>query len=71
VLYVEDVDAVFNLAIKEGAKEQKPLKDEFYGDRIGALVDPFGHVWHVATHKEDVSPEEMQKRMEAASGAGA
>jgi PhnB protein len=47
------------------------LKDEFYGDRMGALVDPFGHVWHVATHKEDVSPEEMQKRMEAASGAGA
>lgn len=71
VLYVEDVDTVFNLAIKEGAKEQKPLKDELYGDRMGALVDPFGHVWHVATHKEDVSPEEMQKRMEAASGASA
>jgi PhnB protein len=71
VLYVEDVDTVFDRAIKLGAKEQKPLKDEFYGDRMGALVDPFGHVWHVATHKEDVSPEEMQKRIQAAYGAGA
>jgi PhnB protein len=71
VLYVEDVDTVFDRAIKAGGKEQKPLKDEFYGDRMGSLVDPFGHVWHVATHKEDVSPEEMQKRAAAAYGAGA
>ena len=70
VLYVEDVDTVFDRAIKAGGKEQKPLKDEFYGDRMGALVDPFGHLWHLATHKEDVSPEEMERRMAAAYGAG-
>ena len=69
LLYVDDVDAVFNQAITTGAKEQKPLEDKFYGDRMGSLVDPFGHVWHVGTHKEDVTPEEMEKRM-AAGGHG-
>ena len=66
LLYVEDVDAVFNQAIAAGAKVQRPVKDQFYGDRTGGVTDPFGHVWYVATHKEDVSPEEMRKRAAAA-----
>jgi PhnB protein len=69
LLYVEDVDAVFNQAIAAGAKVQRPVKDQFYGDRSGGVTDPFGHVWYVATHKEDVSPEEMRKRA-AAAGRG-
>lgn len=68
MIYVEDVDAVFKLAISEGAVERKAVQDQFYGDRSGTLTDPFGHVWTVATHKEDVSPEEMDKR--AAAGQG-
>jgi PhnB protein len=64
-LYVEDVDAFFNKALAAGAKERKPVMDQFYGDRSGQLEDPFGHLWWVATHKEDVAPEEMQKRVEA------
>ena len=67
LLYVEDVDTVFNRAIKAGAEQQMPVEDKFYGDRSGSVVDPFGHVWHIATHKEDVAPEEMEKRMAAAS----
>lgn len=70
MIYVDDVDAVFNQAIAAGAETQKPVEDKFYGDRIGSLVDPFGHVWHVATHKEDVSPEEMEKRAAAAHSQG-
>jgi PhnB protein len=66
MIYVEDVDKVFNQAIKAGGIEVKPLQDQFYGDRSGTLTDPFGHVWTVATHKEDVTPEEMDKRMKAA-----
>jgi len=62
-IYVEDVDTVFNKAIAEGAKLKRALKDEFYGDRTGTLEDPFGHVWTIATHIEDVSKEEMLKRM--------
>jgi PhnB protein len=69
LLYVEDVDAVFNQAIAAGAKVQRPVKDQFYGDRTGGVTDPFGHIWYVATHKEDVSPEEMRKRA-AAAGRG-
>jgi len=69
LLYVKEVDAVFNQAIAAGGKEQRPLEDKFYGDRMGSLVDPFGHVWHVGTHMEDVTPEEMEKRM-AAGGQG-
>lgn len=65
MLYVEDVDAIFKQALAAGGTEQRPLEDKFYGDRMGSLVDPFGHVWHVGTHKEDVSPEEMEKRMAA------
>ena len=63
VLYVEDVDAQFKQAIAAGAKELRPVEDQFYGDRMGTLVDPFGHVWSLGTHKEDVSPEEMNRRM--------
>lgn len=65
-LYVENVDAVVEQAVRSGAKVERPVKDEFYGDRTGTLRDPFGHVWSVATHKEDVSPEEMKRRAEAA-----
>ncbi len=64
-LYVEDVDAFFKRALAAGAKERKPVMDQFYGDRSGQLEDPFGHLWWVATHKEDVAPEEIQKRMQA------
>jgi len=61
-LYVEDVDALARQAIGAGAKELMPVQDQFWGDRYGKLVDPFGHVWDVATHKEDLTPEEMRKR---------
>jgi PhnB protein len=61
-LYVEDVDATASQAIAAGAKEVKAVQDQFYGDRSGTFSDPFGHVWTVATHKEDLSSEEMQKR---------
>jgi uncharacterized glyoxalase superfamily protein PhnB len=64
-LYVEDVDAVFNRAVAAGAKVKMPLADAFWGDRYGQLTDPFGHVWSVATHKEDLTPEEMKKRADA------
>ena len=64
-LYVEDVDAVFNQAVAAGAKVDRPVQDQFYGDRSGSLADPYGHVWHVATHKEDLSMEEVRKRAAA------
>lgn len=64
-LYVEDVDAFFKRALAAGAKERKPVMDQFYGDRSGQLEDPFGHLWWVATHKEDVPPEELEKRLRA------
>jgi len=65
MLYVEDVDAVFNKAVAAGATVQRPLADQFYGDRTGGLIDPFGHKWYVATHIEDVPHEELQKRSAA------
>jgi PhnB protein len=65
MLYVEDVDAVVSRAVGAGAQLFKPVADQFYGDRSGSITDPFGHKWTVATHKEDVSPEEM-KRLAAA-----
>ena len=65
VLYVDNVDTVFERAIKAGAKSQRPVADQFYGDRMGTLEDPFGHVWTIGTHIEDVSPEEMKRRMAA------
>jgi PhnB protein len=61
-LYVEDCDAVFGRAIAAGARELLPVQDQFYGDRSGGLTDPFGHVWYVATHKEDLSSEEIAAR---------
>ena len=64
-LYVDDVDAFFPRALAVGAKELKPVMDQFYGDRSGQLEDPFGHLWWVATHKEDVAMEELQKRLRA------
>ena len=66
LLYVEDVDAVFSQAVAAGATLQRPVADQFYGDRTGGVTDPFGHVWYIATHKEDVSSEEMKKRAAAA-----
>jgi PhnB protein len=63
MLYVEDCDSVFNRAIEAGGKVKEAITDKFYGDRSGSLTDPFGHVWHVATHKEDVSPQELQRRL--------
>ena len=62
-LYVEDVDAFFKRALAAGARERKHVEDQFYGDRSGQLEDPFGHLWWVATHKEDVPPDELQKRV--------
>jgi PhnB protein len=65
MLYVEDVDAVTAQAVAAGAKVVKPVQDQFYGDRSGTVVDPYGHKWTIGTHKEDVSFEEMQRRMAA------
>ena len=62
VVYVEDVDTVFKRAVDAGAKSQRPVENQFYGDRMGTLEDPFGHVWSIATHVEDISPEEMKRR---------
>lgn len=62
-LYVEDADAAFNQAVKAGAQSTMPLADMFWGDRYGKLKDPFGHNWSIATHKEDLTPKEMEKRM--------
>ena len=64
MLYVNDVDQVFNRAIGAGAQTQQALKNQFYGDRSGTVIDPFGHVWTIATHVEDVSEEEMRRRMD-------
>ena len=67
VLYVEDVDSAFKKAVDAGATITAPLEDKFYGDRMGTIEDPFGHHWHVSTHQEDVSPDEMARRAAAAS----
>jgi PhnB protein len=64
LLYVEDVDKAFSKAIEAGATEQRPLQNQFWGDRMGTLTDPFGHQWSLASHVEEVAPEEMQRRME-------
>jgi PhnB protein len=61
-LYVKDADAAFKQAISCGATELLPVKDQFYGDRSGGVTDPFGHIWYIATHIEDVAPEEMTRR---------
>jgi PhnB protein len=61
-LYVRDVDATTERAVAAGAKLIRPIEDKFYGDRTGSIEDPFGHVWHLATHKEDLSRAEMRRR---------
>jgi PhnB protein len=63
MIYVEDVDSTFKAALDGGATQIRPVENQFYGDRSGMLVDPFGHVWMISTHIEDVSPEEMERRM--------
>lgn len=67
LLYVEDADALFARAVRAGAKEVRPMADQFYGDRMGGVSDPFGYTWYIATHKEDVSEEEMRRRASAAN----
>jgi len=62
LVYVPDVDAAVARAVAAGGKAVRPVEDQFYGDRSGTLVDPFGHQWTLATHVEDVSPEEMERR---------
>jgi PhnB protein len=69
-VYVDDVDKVFARALAEGATSLRPVENQFYGDRSGSFEDPFGHRWNVATHVEDVPPDEMEKRAAAAMGAG-
>ncbi|HOX25418.1 MAG TPA: VOC family protein [Candidatus Krumholzibacteria bacterium] len=64
LIYVADVDATCQRAVDHGARIVRPVQDQFYGDRSGTLTDPFGHVWTVATHIEDVSPEEIKARMD-------
>jgi PhnB protein len=66
MIYVDDVDTIYKQAIDAGGVELKAVQDQFYGDRSGNFKDPFGHVWTVATHKEDITPEEMNKRMSTA-----
>jgi len=68
--YVEDVDATFERALAAGAKSLQAVENQFYGDRSGQFEDPFGHRWSVASHVEDISPEEMNRRMEEATAAG-
>ena len=68
-VYVEDVDAVYTRALQAGAKSVRELKDEFYGDRAGGVADPVGNQWWIATHKEDVSTDELRRRMEAQNRA--
>jgi PhnB protein len=68
-LYIPDVDQVFERAVAAGAKVLKPVEDQFYGDRSGFLEDPFGHLWGVATHVEDVAPQELEERAQKAKRA--
>jgi PhnB protein len=70
MIYVDDCDAIFKQAVDAGGTEKKAVQDQFYGDRSGTLEDPFGHIWTVATHKEDVTPEEIDKRLAAMAAAG-
>ena len=65
-VYVEDVDATFAAAVAAGATELRPVVDQFYGDRSGTIEDPWGHHWHIATHIEDLDPDEMARRSDAA-----
>ena len=69
-IYVEDADSTFERAIDAGAKQLQPVEDKFYGDRSGSFEDPFGHHWNVATHVEDISPDEMSRRAAEAMTSG-
>ena len=69
-LYVEDVDETFEKAVSAGATPIRPVENQFYGDRTGLFEDPWGHLWHVGSHVEDVSPEEMERRAAEAMGGG-
>lgn len=69
MVYVEDVDAAFARAVDRGAQVEQPVENQFYGDRAGMFIDPFGHKWMVATHVEDVPPQEMERRAAEAMGA--
>jgi len=69
LIYVEDVDSTVARAVADGAEILKPVEDQFYGDRMGFIKDPFGHRWGVATHTEDLSPEEMKERAKKARPA--
>jgi PhnB protein len=71
MVYVEDVDAAFERAVAAGARVDKPVEDQFYGDRSGSIVDPFGHKWTLTTHVEDVPEDELQRRMAAWSESAA
>jgi PhnB protein len=71
LVYVPNVDEVFERALAAGAETKRPVADQFYGDRSGTVVDPFGHVWSIATHKKDMSVEEIQKAMETEMHQGA
>jgi PhnB protein len=71
MIYVEDVDAAFERATGAGAKVERPVENQFYGDRAGQFVDPWGHKWFIATHVEDVPEDEMAKRAAAAMAAAA
>jgi PhnB protein len=70
-VYLADVDAVAAKAIAAGATLKRPVADQFYGDRLGSIVDPFGHLWHISTHIEDVSPDEIARRAAALHGGAA
>jgi PhnB protein len=74
MLYVEDADKAFDKAVTAGATVKRPVSNEFYGDRVGTVVDPFGYQWSIGAHVEDVAPDEMKRRMEklySAQSAGA
>ncbi len=68
MLYVDDAEKIFTQAIAKGAQEIRPVEDQFYGDKMGTLRDPFGHVWYIATHMEDLTPEEVNQRAQAEFG---
>lgn len=68
MLYVPDVDVVFARAVAAGAKVERPVADQFYGDRTGGVIDPFGHKWYIATHVEDLTPEEIGRRAQQRGG---
>ena len=63
MLYLDDADSAFDQAVAAGAKAERPVEDQFWGDRMGTIVDPYGHRWMLATHVEDVPPDEMERRM--------